>query len=186
MAFSTLNSFSSIIKNANRIRSVTYLPYPPANLTGYSTTISGQSYGNGTYTVSATVERNGAGTAANAFGNSSIWQINPYPTTRTTVVSGTTYTGEWVQLVIPSSIIVKRYSFDTGPSNNPLSWAIAGSTDGNTWYLFDYQNFTTIAGYITHRFDISNSTTYNYYRFIYIGSNGTYPVLKNFKFYTAV
>ena len=184
MAFSTLNSFSSIIKNVNR--TVTYLPYPPTNLSGYSTTISGQPYGNGTYTVSATVERNGAGTAANAFGTTSTWQINPYPTSRTMVVSGTTYTGEWVQLLMPSSIIVKRYSFTTAASNNPLSWTIAGSTDGTTWYLLDYQNLSTIDWFTTYTFNISNSTSYNYYRFVYIASNGTYPVLSNFKFYTAV
>ena len=164
---------------------LTYLPYPPTDLSGNSTVISGQPYGNGTYTVSATVERLSR-RAPYAFGTTSYWQLNPYPTTRTTVVSGTTYTGEWVQLVMPSSIVVKRYSLTTTSSNNPISWVIAGSTDGTTWYLLDYQNFTTIAGFTTHRFDISNSTSYNYYRFIYIGSNGTYPVLSNFKFYTAV
>lgn len=154
-------------------------------MSGNSTVISGQLYGNGTYTVSATVERLSQ-KAPYAFGTTSFWQLNPYPTSRTMVVSGTTYTGEWVQLVMPSSIIVKKYSLTTTGINNPISWVIAGSTDGTTWYLLDYKNFSTINVNTTYNFYISNSTSYNYYRFIYIASDGSYPVLYNLKFYTAI
>jgi surface protein len=170
---------------ANYLAAVSYIQYPPTNLTGYTTIISNQTYGNGTYVTSASVERNGSGTSAYAFNDSSsFWQINPYPTTTTTVVSGTTYTGEWTQILLPTSIIVTQYSFVTGASNNPIEWVIAGSTNGSTWNFLDYKKYSSITWFTPYTYTIQNSTTYNYYRFIYIGSNDLYPALSSLKFYT--
>ena len=182
-AFNTMNSMT---------KKILYLwEYPPGPLTGgsYSTGVAGYTYGNGTYTVSASSERNGAGTCSYAFDESlsTYWQWTK-PASATTTVSGTSYTGEWVQLYLPVSIPIMAYEVgNTSTTNNmPLQWVLAGSTNGSTWYNLDDQTFSTVewtSGY--RRFFVSNNrnTNYNYFRFIYQNGNGTYPVLCELKFY---
>jgi hypothetical protein len=163
--------------------------YPPQNLTGYTTNITNAQYGNGSYIVSASVERNGPGTCANAFKTGEQywwktgWQINPYPTSTTTLVSDKSYTGEWVQLQMPTSIVLSKYSITTTFANNPIEWVIAGSNDGNKWKLLDYRQYSSIANGKLYEYDITNTQSYKYYRFIYIASNGAYPYLSQLVFY---
>ena len=147
--------------------------YPPAAMNANSTIFSGLAYGNGTYISSASSEY-GGGTqnqsAWSAFSKypvvnawTSIYQsygqtaTNPGPygqvatyndTTRnySTTVNGTSYTGEWLQIQLPSAIILRSYSIETwgitsasSSGRSPNSWVVAGSTDGSTWNLVDQQ-----------------------------------------------
>ena len=161
--------------------------YPPAALSGNTVTLSGQLYGNGTYTASASTYY----TATNpndppymAFdkvvGNDgNIWSSattnytgtnNVYAGSVTTTVGTTSYLGEWLQLQLPSAITLSSYvlSSRTGVAAiSPNTWVLAGSTNGTTWVLLDSQT-----GYIwtlgqTRTFTISSpGAACAYYRII--------------------
>lgn len=158
--------------------------YPPTTLpTAYTTTLSNLTYGNGVYNISATVERNGAGTAARAFNlDGTFWQINPY-TNPTSTFSGSNYVGDYVQIQIPQTIRVIRYSIRTLGINNPLEWALGGSTNGTTWTLLHYINNASVTNFTTYEYAVVNPGLYSYFRFVYIRSNGTYPTLAGLKIY---
>lgn len=159
--------------------------FPPTDLSpAYTVTLSGLAYGNGTYNVSATVERNGSGTAANAFNkNGTFWQINPY-TSATSTFSGVVYPGDYVQIKLPHTIRAIRYSITTMSINNPLQWALGGSTNGTSWTFLDQRSYATnLASNTTYYYDVSNPGLYSHFRFVYMRSTGAYPVLRGLKIY---
>jgi hypothetical protein len=168
--------------------------YPPLPnpLTGSSTSISGAMYGNGTYVVSAS-STNSTYYPYLAFDknpySTSQWQSasNTYNTTApyaavagvNTTVSGTTYTGSWIQIQLPSSIIVKQYSLThfyvgSGEALPPSEWVLAGSTDASTWSLLNFTTFSMNTDSV-YTVDISsNTSSFSYYRVIItkiIGNN---------------
>jgi hypothetical protein len=155
--------------------------YPPLDLPeSYSPTINGQSYGNGTYNIQTTAERNGPGTAANAFNtNGKFWQINPF-NKKDNIFSGQNFNGDYVQIQLPNSITVSSYKITTTGINNPIEFVLGGSTDGNTWTLLDHQNVSLNTN-TTYTYNI-NEGLYSYFRFVYLRSDGTYPVLTGLKF----
>ncbi len=157
--------------------------FPPANLAqGYAPTLTGLAYGNGTYNITATVERNGGGTAAHAYNTSGLfWQINPF-TNPTTTLSGTGYVGDYVQIEMPQAIRVLRYVLTTAASNNPLEWAIGGSMDGTTWTLVDYRTHASIASFTTFTYQAQTPGVFRFLRFVYIRSSGFYPTLSGLRF----
>ena len=183
-------------------------PPKPLNTATYVTNINNSSYGNGTYIVSASVERGGPGTSANAFSGtgsyssvSDFWQINPFPTNTTTLVSGKNIIGEWLQLQLPYAITITKYSTFFGSINVVGQWIIAGSNDGNNWTLLDSQNpngsgFNKSMYFNTLSFNINSTNAYNYYRFIFMNtyiynpdgtsipsSQPTYGVINNLIYY---
>jgi hypothetical protein len=144
--------------------------YPPAGLTGPSTPISGQAYGNGTYIASASsalVGTNqeafrafnkatpptnsdwiGGGTFNNGVGPYNL-STGLYPTSSGffTSISGTDRYGEWLQLQLPAAIVLTSYSIQSANytegayyRRNPYSWYIAGSNDGSTWTQLDIRS----------------------------------------------
>jgi hypothetical protein len=103
------------------------------------------------------------------------------PALTQTTVSGATVQGEWLQLRLPTSVVLRSYTL-VPRSLNELRCArifwIAGSPDGTTWSNVHFQ--TGITGYtypsgITFNVpSTSNSIPYSYYRLIVnaIGSGG--------------
>jgi hypothetical protein len=166
----------------------TILSYPPSRLstTSYTTTISNNKYGNGDYVVSASVERGGAYTANNAFLSKDVfWQINPYPTNTNTMVNNVNINGEWVQIKLPNPIILDSYRHYCGPTNIPIQWQLVGSNDGSVWTYLHKQTIP-VSYYTTISNNISPiPIAYKYYRFIYIASEGMYPVLQGLTLYSA-
>jgi hypothetical protein len=192
-----------------------YLPgvtYPPislgsGNLIGgttqifpvYSSIISGQNYGNGTYYISAssTDASNGSDAPIWAFNKSTgtaftnnIWGSNgpvysasspyTYINNVTTTINGINISGEWLQIQLPSQIILISYSIQTRSDGyyqlqGPGSWYLAGSNDGYTWNQLDYQAPTVVwqTGSSINTYAISNNTAYNCYRLV-IANNGGY------------
>ena len=56
----------------------------------------------------------------------------------TTTVSGSTISGEWVQIELPYSLQLSKYTFGTNNASYnrwASEWTVAGSNDGNTWSL---------------------------------------------------
>jgi len=126
------------------------LPWPPAAMTGYVTSING-----GTYVASASSEYNSSSTPAwYAFdkSGSTIWassSSNFYAATTglytgtvtTTDVNGTSYLGDWLQLQFPTSIVLSNYSITSRNDNSygtePRQFCVLGSRDGVNWILVD-------------------------------------------------
>jgi len=161
------------------------LPWPPAAMTGYVTSING-----GTYAASASYELSSSYLAWYAFDKNStgtFWAspatygtTAPYAytgTVTTTDVNGTVYLGEWLQIQQPSSVTLSSYSLS--PGNNaatgqaPAKWAVLGSRDGVNWTLVDQRSgVTTWAATTAQTFSVSASQAWTYFRIVINQANG--------------
>jgi hypothetical protein len=176
----TVNIGSSI--NASQV-----LKYPIGPLTAASTTISGTSIGSGTYIASASSVDSGNNAYLSLQNNvsGSYWHnlasTNGYNTSTgvytgsvTTTVSGTSYSGEWIQLQLPNAIqlvsfnIYPRQDQSLYATRSPRKFVVAGSTDGSTWYALHIasgiNNWT--AAEQTFTCNQGNTNSYSYIRMI--------------------
>jgi hypothetical protein len=63
-----------------------------------------------------------------------------------TTISGSAYSGEWIQIQLPAAIILTSYTIYNASSWNkraPNTFKLAGSNDGTTWTLVDTQTGIT-------------------------------------------
>jgi hypothetical protein len=162
------------------------IAYPPASMTGNTTNISGQPFGNGTYIASASSEYGGSEVAFSAFdnNNNTIWTTSSsapynnraYTGNVYTLVSGTNHYGEWLQIQMPIAILPTMYAMRTRAQFSdtcPYSWVLAGSINGSTWIYLDAQPSQTLAVNTNYNFYLSGITAkYNYFRFIVKNNNG--------------
>jgi len=137
--------------------------YPPGPMTSASTALSGYAYGNGTYIASGT-ELNAFGPnpwtvfdasistyieTPNSYSSSSPFaysNTSPYAFSNTIADGSTTYNGVWLQLQLPSAIILEYYSLVSSPggvNRSPGTWRVFGSNDGTTWLTIDSQSSIT-------------------------------------------
>jgi hypothetical protein len=140
--------------------------YPPGPLTAASTALSGYAYGNGTYVVSAP-EQSGSSSfqvwyafdnsittsteSAGVYSTSSPYAYSntaPYAYSNTIdVPTTTTYNGVWLQLQMPSAIVLEYYTIfprvGQETARSPATWRIFGSNDGTNWYTIDSQTGIT-------------------------------------------
>ena len=96
--------------------------------------------------------------------------INSTNETFTTVVSRRSYKGEWVQLQLPSKIVIKSYYLHYPEDNigGIMGAVLAGSVDGNSWKLLhtltnENKPVPKSIGYYSFN---TNTVAYAYYRFI--------------------
>lgn len=159
------------------------LEWPPSALGSSASTgqsLTGLSYGNGTYTVSAS-----SGTAYYGFdkntasGNS--W-VSANSTTSNTSYTGTYFTnsigGEWLQIQLPNNIILSSYSIFGGTSsanNLPYTWYVFASLDGAHWYQIDSRNISPNTITTTSTYTVSGLAVpaYMYYRLVITRVNGS-------------
>jgi hypothetical protein len=133
-------------------------------MTTNSSTITTTSYGNGTYTTTASNE--GGGLAFNAFNKANpLWMawgtdVGLFPNTNG-VYTGTAFSisgfgnGHWIRLTMPTAIILTGYSItpmitDSGAYylRAPTAWKVLGSNNGGTTYsLVDTITTTTLTSY---------------------------------------
>lgn len=131
--------------------------FPPAPLTGLSTTLSGLAYGNGTYDCKISASYFGDGNAVQLFdkGNG-VWHgavdvyndlSGVYISDKTTSdTNGVSHKGEWVQITLPSAIKLTRFIIASSTGNtganvlgdpirkSPRDFVILASNDkGVTW-----------------------------------------------------
>jgi hypothetical protein len=95
-----------------------------------------------------------------------------------TLVSGSNYSGEWLQVQFPASFSLQTYSVSARPGyetqESPKSFILAGSRTGTTWVLLDSRsNLTWDSNNRTRSFTITNPKPYSYYRFICLESGST-------------
>jgi hypothetical protein len=94
---------------------------------------------------------------------------NAYSGSYTTTVSGSSIGGEWLQLGLPTAIVLYSYSmynraFFNG-SRMPYQWVVAGSNDGTTWTTVDVETGITWTS-ATQTFTTTSTTPYLYFRMI--------------------
>ena len=184
---------------------VTYLSatttYPPAAMTGNTTTMTGLTYGNGTYVASASTI---LGTAWDTY---LAFSLNPglfwhstvgvytggYTGGVSTTVDGVVVLGEWLQLTMPLAIRIDRYSVSPRillySIRSPVNFVLAGSTDGTTWTKLDQRTGVTWTT-SSQLFDATLKTyTFSYFRIITtnIGGTNTDSVqIADMRFYTSL
>ncbi|EFJ40433.1 hypothetical protein VOLCADRAFT_99767 [Volvox carteri f. nagariensis] len=167
---------SALVKIGNSNVAV-QVPYPPAPLTGTTTTLSGQSYGNGTYIISATssvmnleraFDRN---LNTSTYGSSLYYNVDSRASGLVSMkIDGNDYRGEWYGLQLPSAVIASSYSFAWAGVFKVDSWILAASTDGATWVVLDNKdqiNNTLLPGVSTlATLSLPGTTSYKYYRLL--------------------
>jgi hypothetical protein len=149
--------------------------------------ISGASYGDGTYRATSSIALHYTYWCPYA-----LFSGNNYNGSSWHSPSGTT-TGI-VTLESPTPFVLTRYalysrydSFSTGEAQaTPKNWTIDGSNDGSTWVTIDTQINQSIHTPATRNlsYDISNSTSYKYYRLNVTANNGSqYLILGQLRLY---
>lgn len=103
----------------------------------------------------------GITTAANYSGGA-------YVGVSTTMISGTSYAGDWFQLQVPSMTQPTSYGLQ---SASAYSWRMGGSTDGFSWESIDSQVGTNPSGSMNVvNYNVTNTSYYTYFRFVLIRS----------------
>jgi hypothetical protein len=95
--------------------------------------------------------------------------------------------GEWIQIQLPYSIHLFRYSLLTPPytesSTFPVKFMIVGSNDGKTWQHVDFRNTTSegvppIASHPFKLYNINTTQKYSYFRMIFSEMSGKIPYVR--------
>ena len=153
--------------------------FPPAPMTTYLTNLTGLApYGQGTYVASASNEFDSSGNALwRAFdkNTSTVWtgdgssytsgNYTKSPPVTTVDVNGTSYTGEWIQLQMPSSIVLSNYQINSPGSQGPSLFYLLGSRDGTNWFLVDSRSGQIPnSTYLTY--PVSSGQAFTYFRLV--------------------
>ena len=190
----SVNLASFFLTEACKLSIVT-APYPSpaiqALATANSITVTGQTYGNGTWAFSAG-SSDPAGPVYNAFNNVvangwySLWGSSTYSSRvnnfTTTLANGTTKNGDYVQVQMPSPITVVSYTIvgrqdqTLYASRSPSTFVLLGSTDGSAWKLLDSRTSVNdwTADPKTFTLDPRPTADYAYYRIVVqaVGNTG--------------
>jgi hypothetical protein len=152
--------------------------YPPLrDFTAATRTITGQSYGNGTYIVSASSNHSNEPPFRILDGTASPWTISSttgaYGGSPAGTYTGSQslggYTGEWVKVQLPVAINLTRYIIEAGniggTSRVPAVYKIFGSNDNVNWTeLVNKSNPLIVANYVSNKYE-EKVTTSNYFRY---------------------
>jgi alpha-tubulin suppressor-like RCC1 family protein len=157
--------------------------FPPAAMTNNTTVLTTSvTYGVGTYIASASAIYDSASQPFQAFkkdGNTTSWiTLDAYsvangtytrsPPTKTFSNSGIAYLGEWLQIQLPSAIILKSYDITCYANSYCKNWAILGSINGANWTLLDTRvNAVTTVSNVPQRYTLQSSASlYTYFRLV--------------------
>jgi hypothetical protein len=138
-----------LVEYARQATTRSQLFWPPARLPSNTTTLYGQSYGNGAYTASASstfinnqtvgpyrLFDGGLGGWLGGQDTYAVGTPGAYLGAVSTTVSGVAYTGEWVQLQLPTAVRADELHLTYTQAEAQVgSGIIAGSNDGTTWML---------------------------------------------------
>jgi hypothetical protein len=152
--------------------------YPPLrDFTSATRTITGQSYGNGTYIVSASSNHSNEPPFRILDGTTFPWTISSttgaYGGSPAGTYTGSQslggYIGEWIKVQLPVAINLTRYIIEAGSiggtSRVPAVYKIFGSNDNINWVeLVNKSNPLVVADYVSSKYEEKVSTS-NYYRY---------------------
>lgn len=167
-----------------RYTTVCEYPFIATAPTSNTFVVTGQTGYNGTYTASSSSSVGGSEAyRAFQYGTTVFWSSNAgyntsgvYTGGISTTVSSVSYNGEWLQIQLPVSIVVKNFSFFGNITTTaPRVFILAGSNNGSTWTLLYSGNFIDWFGEDKMFYTTSNTTQFSYYRIIVqqIGNLGT-------------
>jgi hypothetical protein len=93
-----------------------------------------------------------------------------YGGTQTTTVGGTAYPGEWIQIQMPTALVLSSYSM-YGRVNftyrMPYNWIVAGSNNGTTWTQVDSRSGQgSWRGQDPISYTVVSTTAYLYFRLV--------------------
>jgi hypothetical protein len=177
--------------------------------------LPGTSVVSGSYTASASSFLDNNSLPCYAFGNN-IWNASNYGMWHsataaysngaytggyTTTVSGTSYSGEWLQLQAPNPVQLTSFSICPRPDGSlfqrrsPRNFVMAGSNDGSTWYLLHtatgISDWTAADKYfVCNGPNVSNK--YTYFRLVVMAvgnpnpGTGDYVNIQNLNLYTPI
>jgi alpha-tubulin suppressor-like RCC1 family protein len=163
--------------------------YPPDVMTAASTNITTTAYGTGIYVASASTSATTGilGAAWGAFasrillasgtngwynGGGAIYAASyPYGYTGSvsTVAGGTSYAGEWLQLQLPTAIVLTRFTMMSNytANSNPGVFYVLGSNDGATWTLLGaFGGRSDLKGVAGTYYPAPSSSAYAYFRMV--------------------
>jgi len=179
--------YTDVVASIDAGSPMTLAEFPPVGLTSATTTagpitipVSGAFYGNGNYVVTASSVFSTTYPPWNAFdkqnglpwlSSTSYSTTSPYAATSggPTIVSSISYTGAFLQIQLPTAIILKSYLIT--PSNSSFTnWIIAGSIDGSTWSLVHSQQNRTWNLGVEILFTTQNTLPFLYYRIIILNA----------------
>ena len=148
--------------------------YPPVrNFSAATTTLSGQTYGNGTYVVSYSSTYGSGYDPFKCFNTSDIaggsWADNRYTAgnfnSTSFIVAG--YLGDWLKIQLPVAIKLTRFNFVSRPTlqvRSPKDFKIYGSNDNITWVeLVNKTDAVYNASSIYEQTTPEITNTYTYY-----------------------
>jgi hypothetical protein len=188
----SLRALRSLYSRVVQIRSSGFV-YPPIAMTSDNFTATGSYNGvtNGIYISSASSAWGGSEFPFSAFDknfNASRWTTSSSPYNGTTgaygggfstTISGSAYSGEWLQLRVPSATVITSYTIYTSsfdPQRTPVDFKVAGSNDGTTWTVIDTQ--TGITSWLSSSTSLTFTVTsgppaYIYFRLVTNKNGGT-------------
>ena len=92
-------------------------------------------------------------------------------TITTTDINNNVYAGEWLQLQVPTPIVLSGYTIRPRMNNAtqaPYTFVVLGSNNGTTWNLLDSKNkLGDWANSVTRNFTLNNKVEYTTYRFVF-------------------
>jgi hypothetical protein len=162
----------------------TMVEWPPAALTGASTPLSSQAYGNGTFTVTESSQFSGAEgwrcfNKPDITNTTGVWatQTGSYSqSTGTYLLSASTsggLSGEWVQLQLPVAVTVVSFTLTSVTftsdifSASPSTVVLYGSNNGTVWTALaspSAQTWTTNGE--VKAFSVPSPAAYSFYRLV--------------------
>lgn len=171
--------------------------YPPsASYSSNYTNVTTTAYGNGPYTFLASfipsqanqyaynifTQTGGAGmrtqgvtTSGTATSNSISYR--PYSLYTSTIASGTEIYGVWVQVKLPQPVVINKYTVVSASEYDAVTFgSLVASSNNLDWtHLHTYLRTWTTATDVnlTIPFSFSNSTPFQYYRYIARGTSTT-------------
>jgi hypothetical protein len=205
-AFS-LRAVGGVTAKAVNVVRYPVVQWPPVAMISNATVVSGQAYGNGTYTATEPTAQSNTSTTATfrMFDNdintfyeqnvspNGVYTPNYYYNSGTsnvanspsTTINSQSAVGWWVQTQSPTSFILRNYKIVGRQDNSywftraPDTFWIAGSTDGSTWSNVDFRSGATYTQSGTNFIvpSTSNSVAYSYYRMVVSKLTATTDIL---------
>jgi hypothetical protein len=109
----------------------------------------------------------------------------------TTTVDGISYSGEWLQIQLPTAIVLHKYALLSRTNDvvrSPKLFYVAGSNNGTTWTMLDTETGVTawVSGLLSEFTVNKKSTAYNYFRLIVNQTNGgTWLSIQQWELYSS-
>jgi hypothetical protein len=161
--------------------------YPPVALTGTTTNISGQAYGNGTYTVSGDFgspekvfdKGNSISTLTGFYNYNTGVYTGEFSITAT---NGFNYAGGRVQLTLPNAIHLTSYSVQVSSdvAKSISQWVMLGSIDDLNWDLLHEHEQTNNTPNNVVSCDVNTSKLYDRFMLIpQLVGNTTYSAYRS-------